>query len=234
MGSSWSEDGADILDVGGESTRPGAEEVGAEEEIAQDGAGGLRPRRPRPHGLDRHLEAGGRRGGARRRRGDRQRRHRAARRPRDRRALRRARRRPDPHAHAGRPAHDAGRTRPTTTSSTTSGPSSPSGSRSALAAGVAERADLGRPGHRLRQDPRAQPRAAAPARRAARRSAAARRRHLAQELHRQDRRLGRRATRIGGTIASSVLAAAEGADVLRVHDVAEVAQAVRVATAILG
>ena len=31
--------------------------------------------------------------------------------------------------------------------------------------------------------------------------------------------------RIGGTIASSVLAAAEGADVLRVHDVAEVAQA---------
>jgi len=40
--------------------------------------------------------------------------------------------------------------------------------------------------------------------------------------------------RIGGTIASSVLAAAEGADVLRVHDVTEVAQAVRVATAILG
>jgi dihydropteroate synthase len=40
--------------------------------------------------------------------------------------------------------------------------------------------------------------------------------------------------RIGGTIASSVLAAAEGADVLRVHDVAEVAQAVTVARAILG
>jgi dihydropteroate synthase len=40
--------------------------------------------------------------------------------------------------------------------------------------------------------------------------------------------------RIGGTIASSVLAAAEGADVLRVHDVAEVAQAARVAAAILG
>jgi dihydropteroate synthase len=40
--------------------------------------------------------------------------------------------------------------------------------------------------------------------------------------------------RAGGTIASSILAAAEGADVLRVHDVAEVAQAVRVATAILG
>ena len=40
--------------------------------------------------------------------------------------------------------------------------------------------------------------------------------------------------RIGGTIASSVLAAAAGADVLRVHDVAEVSQAARVAAAILG
>jgi dihydropteroate synthase len=40
--------------------------------------------------------------------------------------------------------------------------------------------------------------------------------------------------RLGGTIASSVLAAAEGADVLRVHDVAETAQAVRMASAVLG
>jgi len=40
--------------------------------------------------------------------------------------------------------------------------------------------------------------------------------------------------RIGGTIASSIYAAAQGADVLRVHDVAEMAQAVRVAAAILG
>jgi dihydropteroate synthase len=40
--------------------------------------------------------------------------------------------------------------------------------------------------------------------------------------------------RLGGTIASSVLATAEGADVLRVHDVAETAQAVRVAEAVLG
>ncbi len=40
--------------------------------------------------------------------------------------------------------------------------------------------------------------------------------------------------RIGGTIASSVLAATEGADVLRVHDVAEMGQAMRVASAILG
>ena len=40
--------------------------------------------------------------------------------------------------------------------------------------------------------------------------------------------------RLGGTIAASVLAAAEGADVLRVHDVAEVGQAATVAAAILG
>ena len=40
--------------------------------------------------------------------------------------------------------------------------------------------------------------------------------------------------RLGGTIASSILAAAEGADVLRVHDVAEVSQALAMASAILG
>jgi len=40
--------------------------------------------------------------------------------------------------------------------------------------------------------------------------------------------------RLGGSIASSILAAAEGADVLRVHDVAEMRQALTVATAILG
>jgi dihydropteroate synthase len=40
--------------------------------------------------------------------------------------------------------------------------------------------------------------------------------------------------RLGGTIASSVLAAVEGAAVLRVHDVAEVSQALTVAAAILG
>ncbi len=38
--------------------------------------------------------------------------------------------------------------------------------------------------------------------------------------------------RLGGTIAASVLAAANGAEILRVHDVAEMAQALRVAEAI--
>jgi dihydropteroate synthase len=40
--------------------------------------------------------------------------------------------------------------------------------------------------------------------------------------------------RVGGSIASAVLAAAEGADVLRVHDVAETRQALTVADAVLG
>lgn len=40
--------------------------------------------------------------------------------------------------------------------------------------------------------------------------------------------------RLGGTIASSVLAAAEGAEVLRVHDIAEMRQALAVTAAILG
>ena len=40
--------------------------------------------------------------------------------------------------------------------------------------------------------------------------------------------------RLGGTIATSVLAAAAGAAVLRVHDVAELEQALKVASAVLG
>ena len=40
--------------------------------------------------------------------------------------------------------------------------------------------------------------------------------------------------RLGGTIASNVLALREGAEVLRVHDVAEVRQAITVAEAVLG
>jgi dihydropteroate synthase len=40
--------------------------------------------------------------------------------------------------------------------------------------------------------------------------------------------------RVGGSVATAVLAAADGADVLRVHDVAETAQALRMATAVLG
>ena len=40
--------------------------------------------------------------------------------------------------------------------------------------------------------------------------------------------------RLGGTIASNVLALAAGADVFRVHDVAELRQALDVAAVLLG
>ena len=72
-------DGADLIDIGGESTRPGADPVSADEELSRvlpvlDGAAGT----PRRADLDRHLQ--GRRGARRdrRRRGDRQRRQRPA------------------------------------------------------------------------------------------------------------------------------------------------------------
>ena len=72
-------DGADIIDIGGESTRPGAEPVPADEELARvlpvlrRLAGRLRVPR-----VDRHLQGGRRRGRARRRRVDRERHQRPA------------------------------------------------------------------------------------------------------------------------------------------------------------
>ena len=63
-------------------------------------------------------------------------------------------------AHAGRAPHDAGRTRATTTSSPRSATSSPSGSTSRARPASPTRALCARPRHRVRQDRRAQPRAA--------------------------------------------------------------------------
>ena len=70
-------DGADLLDIGGESTRPDAEPVSDEEEIARvlpviRAAGG----RSRRADFDRHEQGLRRPGGDRRRRGDHQRRQR--------------------------------------------------------------------------------------------------------------------------------------------------------------
>ena len=60
-------EGADVLDIGGESTRPGAEPVGAEEEIARVVPVIERLADARRPDLDRHLQGGGRatRGGRR-------------------------------------------------------------------------------------------------------------------------------------------------------------------------
>ncbi len=82
-GLSLAAEGADILDIGGESTRPGADAVDAQAEIERVG--------PVVEGLaagseidavDRHVQVHGGGGGARRRRLDRQRRHRLSRRSR--------------------------------------------------------------------------------------------------------------------------------------------------------
>ena len=67
-------EGAGVLDVGGESTRPGAEPVAADEEAARVVPVVERLSAEGSDGLDRHLQAGGRARGARRGRDDRQRR----------------------------------------------------------------------------------------------------------------------------------------------------------------
>ena len=96
------DEGADVVDVGGESTRPGSDPVSEEEElrrvvpVVREDPGGP-SRRPR---LRRHLPRRNRRGRPRRRGPHRQRRHRAARRPAHgpARGRRRLPRRPDAHA----------------------------------------------------------------------------------------------------------------------------------------
>ena len=103
----------------------------------------------------------------------------------------------------------------------------------AVGAGDRRGADLGRPGDRLRQDGRAQPRAAAPARRAARarpaRSSSAPRARASSASS----PAARSATGSAARSPRNVLALRAGADVLRVHDVAEARQALVVAEAIL-
>ena len=99
--------GAAIVDVGGESTRPGADPVSAEEELGRVDAGAARTG-GNGAGVDRHDEGGGRETGARARRGARQRRDCAARRPGVAGGRRGRRRLPVPDAYAGRAADDAG------------------------------------------------------------------------------------------------------------------------------
>ncbi len=57
-------EGADIVDVGGESTRPGADPVPADEELRPGDPGGRGPGRRGP-GVGRHHQGGGGRGGRR-------------------------------------------------------------------------------------------------------------------------------------------------------------------------
>ena len=124
-------EGADLLDIGGESTRPGAAAVSAGEEIgrvlpviagihAADPSIRLSVDTSKAAVAAAALDAGA---------DLRQRRHRAPRRPGHGGAGRRARRGRLPDAHARHAADDAGRGASTTTSSRTSRPSCTSGSR---------------------------------------------------------------------------------------------------------
>ena len=133
----WSTEGAAIVDVGGESTRPGSEGVSLDEELRRvvpvlEAAG------RRAAGLDRHVQGRGGAPGARRRRRARQRRDRAPRRSRARRSRRRRGLLPLPDAHARRAADDAGRPALRRRRRPRSPPSSRSGSRSRSSAGIRE------------------------------------------------------------------------------------------------
>ena len=166
------DEGADLLDIGGESSRPGAEPVPLDEEIAPGRSPPSRrwPRRvsvpisvdtTKPEVARWALEAGaailnditapGRPGDGRRRR--------------------RLRRRGRPDAHAGDAADDAGRPATMRTSSARSVTTWPAG-RGRRSPGDRPRPDRDRPRDRLRQDVRAQPRIAPEPRGVRRRSAA--------------------------------------------------------------
>ena len=227
--------GAQILDVGGESTRPGAEPVGAAEELRRVVPGARRARRRRRAAVDRHVQGGAsprprstpaRRSSTTSRalRGD----------PAMAGARRRARLRRLPHAHARRAAHDAARPQSTTTSSTTSRRSSRERLRVRGRAGHRRAARLAGPGHRLRQDVDHNLELLRACDELARARPAARRRDVAQVVSRHDHRRARpRRSASPGTIATNVLALARGASIFRVHDVAEARDALAVAAATL-
>ena len=106
----------------------------------------------------------------------------------------------------------------------------------AVAAGRARGAHLPRPGDRLRQDGRAQPRARAQARRAggdraARCSSGSRARaRSASSRGSPDAKVGSAAASVGGAVS----AFDRGASILRVHDVREHVEALAVAKAVAG
>ena len=177
-------------------------------------------------------KARGRARRARRRRDVRQRRHRVPRRAR--RSPRSSRERGVGcclDAHAGRAAHDAASTRATATSSPRCATFLARARRRRGRGRHRARADHGRPRDRLRQDRRAQPRAA---RRACDELSAlglpiligtSRKSFLGRLTGRGEEE------RLAGTIATNVIALLRGASVFRVHDVAPLRDALAVAAA---
>ena len=216
-------EGADILDIGGESTRPGAEPVAEAEEIARvvPVIEAIRARERDPD-LRRHHEARRRPRRRRRRRDDVERRHRArAASPDSLADGRRARLRGGADAHAGRAAHHAGRAALRRRRGRGGGlPRRARRGGDGRRRGARE--DLARSRHRLRQDRRRTTwpcsRGLPTDRRAGLPGAA---RRQPQELHRAAS-TGDGSTadeRLGGSIAAALAAARAGAAMVRVHDV---------------
>ena len=228
-------EGADLLDVGGESTRPGAEPVEPAEELRArvPVIAGIRARDANVRiSIDTSkavvaaaaLDAGADYvNDVTALRGD----------PDMAALVAERRRRRLPHAHARHAAHDAGRTRATTTSSPTSALPRASAWTPPSRRGHRARAHRGRSRHRLRQDGRAQPRAARAARRARRARAADRAGHVAQGVPRPDHRPRGRRAGAPATLATLVLGLERGATMFRVHDVAPARDALAVAAATL-
>ncbi len=226
--------GAAIVDIGGESTRPGAEPVDPSEELAAGDRRGRGAVAARRDDLDRHAERRSRPGRGRGRRLAGQRRLGPAPRPAHGRRRGRRGRGPVPDAHARRrPADDAG--------------------RSALRRRRRRRRELprGSPGrgrrrrgprgahlprsrHRLRQDRRAQPRAPARASAARADRAPAARRRVAQVVPHAPHASGTAQGAPRRVARGDRRGLPRGASLLRVHDVAETMDALAIVRALEG
>ena len=236
-------EGADILDVGGESTRPGAEPVSVEEELRRVMPvveGTRRGRRGRAD-LDRHLQGVGGRAGTRRRREPGQRRQRFCAPTRGWRAGGGQRRGVLPDAHARRAPHDAATTRATRMSCDEVKAFLEERMAFAVGEGVREDRIMLDPGigfgktvaHNLELLARldeltalGRPIVIGTSRKSFFGRILADAAGRAEPLAAADR--------LPGTIATNVLAFERGASVFRVHDVAPVRDALAVAAATLG
>ena len=232
-------EGADLVDVGGESTRPGATRVDEDEELQP-----RRPRRPRPrlrgrHGLRRHHARLRRRTGPRRRRRPRQRRQRRPRRPRDDPGRRRRRRPLRRHALARLPARAATSGACTPTSSPKSSTSCTRAWRPSSRAASPPSASSSTPASASPRTPNTTSPSSPTSTVSSRLGhpllvAASRKRFLGRVLAGPEGAPPPARERDAATAAVSALAAHAGAWAVRVHEVRATADAVRVARAVDG
>ena len=234
-GARMADEGADIVDVGGESTRPGAAPVAVDEELRRvlPVIEGLRTSRPDARAEHRHAAQP------------------CGRAKRWRRARRSSTTSPVGsirrwcERREGRGAglvlmHMQGDPRTMQVDAALRrrglrGPRVPARARRGRRCSPASTptSSVRRPGHRVRQGPGAQPRAASRRRALRRPRCRGDGRRLAQAVHRRLDGGRGPAARVEGSIAAAVLSVGHGADAVRVHDVGETVRALRVADAIV-